>query len=109
MEEDDILSFRREIELMLGLRHPNILQMFGASWEPPDVALLVEFASQGTLEDFMSASDCRRSQRTILLYFYLLLNVIFSSLEQWGLDWKTPRQPTQTGYEAQMKETRNSF
>jgi hypothetical protein len=44
-------EFAAEINLLMGMRHPNICQFMGACLEPPNRAIITELASNGSLWD----------------------------------------------------------
>ena len=49
---DDLAAFKQECDLMLTLRHPNIVQLFGTAWEMESVTvyMVMELCSRGTLD-----------------------------------------------------------
>ena len=53
-----------ECELQLSLRHPNILQVFGGSWnlESIHVSIVMEFCDRGTLEGLLANEPTRDSE-----------------------------------------------
>lgn len=42
-------EFAREAALMRDLRHPNVVQFIGAAFEEPDICIVTEYMSQGSL------------------------------------------------------------
>lgn len=42
-------EFAREASLMRDLRHPNVVQFIGAAFEEPDICIVTEYMSQGSL------------------------------------------------------------
>ena len=46
-------ELRKEAEAMHAMRHPNIIQLYGASLTPPHVCLVLEYAPHGSLEDVL--------------------------------------------------------
>lgn len=42
-------EFAREATLMRDLRHPNVVQFIGAAFEEPDICIVTEYMSQGSL------------------------------------------------------------
>jgi len=46
-------ELRREAEAMHAMRHPNVIQLYGASLTPPHVCLVLEFAPHGSLMDLL--------------------------------------------------------
>merc|ERR1711916_254098 len=49
MEEEDLASFKKEVQLMSQLDHPNVVAFVGASLEYPNVCVLSKFMSRGNL------------------------------------------------------------
>eukprot|EP01104_Vermistella_antarctica_P017297 TRINITY_DN6101_c0_g1_i1.p1 TRINITY_DN6101_c0_g1~~TRINITY_DN6101_c0_g1_i1.p1 ORF type:complete len:869 (+),score=173.02 TRINITY_DN6101_c0_g1_i1:217-2823(+) len=49
MEESEYEAFKREVELMSVLQHPQIVHFLGANLEPPNVCLLAEYMCRGNL------------------------------------------------------------
>jgi len=48
-----MLELRYEAEAMHAMRHPNIVQLYGASLRPPHMCLVLEFATHGSLHDVL--------------------------------------------------------
>ena len=46
-------ELRKEAEAMHAMRHPNVIQLYGASLTPPHVCLVLEYAPHGSLEDVL--------------------------------------------------------
>eukprot|EP00808_Paulinella_micropora_P007844 g41581.t1 len=44
------LSFKKEIQILRGLHHQNIVRFFGASWDEKNIYIALELAKGGTLE-----------------------------------------------------------
>mmetsp|Transcript_9275 Transcript_9275/g.12770 ORF Transcript_9275/g.12770 Transcript_9275/m.12770 type:complete len:732 (+) Transcript_9275:110-2305(+) len=42
-------DFNKEVNIMKSLRHPNVLQFLGSYVEPPNVCIVMEFMSRGSL------------------------------------------------------------
>eukprot|EP01117_Protostelium_nocturnum_P009566 TRINITY_DN3411_c0_g2_i2.p1 TRINITY_DN3411_c0_g2~~TRINITY_DN3411_c0_g2_i2.p1 ORF type:complete len:714 (-),score=214.05 TRINITY_DN3411_c0_g2_i2:702-2843(-) len=49
MNEEFMGDFNNEVTIMRGLRHPNILQFLGACTEVPNVCIVMEYMSLGSL------------------------------------------------------------
>lgn len=49
-----LAEFRKEAEAMHTIRHPNVIQLYGASLKPPHVYLVLEYAPHGSLEDVLA-------------------------------------------------------
>jgi len=50
---DDLKGFLHEIDIMSKLRHPNILLLLGACLAYPDIAIIVEYISEGDVHDYL--------------------------------------------------------
>jgi len=48
-----IQTFQSETQIMSGLRHPNCVVMLGASAEPPNVCIIMEYMSRGSLQSVL--------------------------------------------------------
>lgn len=53
ISESVLKEFRDELEVMVDLRHPNVLLLMGASVEPPDLLLIMEFMDRGDLHSVL--------------------------------------------------------
>eukprot|EP01087_Luapelamoeba_hula_P000429 TRINITY_DN1031_c0_g1_i1.p1 TRINITY_DN1031_c0_g1~~TRINITY_DN1031_c0_g1_i1.p1 ORF type:complete len:938 (+),score=189.16 TRINITY_DN1031_c0_g1_i1:209-3022(+) len=51
LEEDVLRDFRREVEVMITLRHPNICLLMGACTQPGNLMIIMEFLSNGSVYD----------------------------------------------------------
>ena len=49
LKDGALEDFQKEIALMKGLRHPNILQYLGGCLTPPDIFIVIEYMSRGSL------------------------------------------------------------
>ncbi|MCL7023835.1 hypothetical protein MKW94_000293 [Papaver nudicaule] len=57
---DDLLhSFRQEVLLMKGLRHPNVLLFMGAVTLPEHLCIVTEFLPRGNLFQLLKHSTCK--------------------------------------------------
>jgi len=61
-------EFEREIDLMMNLHHPNIIQFIGASRVKGSLAILTEFAQLGSLESSLKRKQLNLHQQVIVLY-----------------------------------------
>jgi serine/threonine protein kinase len=62
-------QFRREVKIMRTLRHPNIVEFLGVCMEAPNLCLVTEYLSNGSLEDVlerMSLKDGKFSLKRII-------------------------------------------
>ena len=54
--EETVSRFKRELDLIAGLRHPSIVQCLGCCWEPPsNFALICELCERGSLDKFLKS------------------------------------------------------
>lgn len=51
--EDTIIEFEKEISIMKSIRAPNIIQFLGGTFNPPDICIITEFMSRGSLHDIL--------------------------------------------------------
>ena len=56
-----LLELRKEAEAMHAMRHPNVIQLYGASLKPPHLCLVLEFAPYGSLEDALQEEGSPKS------------------------------------------------
>ena len=56
VDKESIQLFKHEIILSSQLRHPNIIQLLGACWDPSLIALVMEFAEEGSLDSCLKAN-----------------------------------------------------
>ena len=47
-------EFKKEVKIMRTLRHPNIVEFLGVCMEPPNLCLVTEYLSNGSLEDVLT-------------------------------------------------------
>ena len=54
-----LADFTREVEMQSTLRHPNVIQMIGSSWdsEKGTVSMVMELAALGTLGDLLGEAE----------------------------------------------------
>lgn len=52
-EEDILESFRNEVQIMVRLRHPNILLFMGASFNKDNLLLVTELMPKGSVDDII--------------------------------------------------------
>ncbi|GMI36532.1 hypothetical protein TeGR_g6885, partial [Tetraparma gracilis] len=53
VNEENVLRFRHECFLMKNLSHPNVVKLVGVSWSEELFACCLEFAENGSLEDWL--------------------------------------------------------
>lgn len=46
-------EFRAEVELMERLKHPNIVMFMGACMQPPNLAIITEYCTLGSLHGLL--------------------------------------------------------
>lgn len=46
-------EFVKEMEIMEGMRHPNMVMFLGASTKPPNLCLIMEYCGKGCLWDLL--------------------------------------------------------
>ena len=64
LTEAHLQRFKEELELQIGLRHPNIVTLIGGSWQldSATVCLILELCAKGTLWQVLRGKD-RKSLR----------------------------------------------
>jgi len=55
VDESELATFRKEIEIMSKFSHPKIVQFLGASLQQPNICILTEFMDRGNLSNVMKA------------------------------------------------------
>ena len=53
LDPDSLNSFKKEVQIMAKLRHPNVLLFMGASTKPGDLMLVTELMPKGSVYDLM--------------------------------------------------------
>ena len=53
LDKETLEDFKKEVEIMSRLRHPNVLLFMGACTTPGDMAVVTEILSAGNVEDLM--------------------------------------------------------
>nr|XP_029118350.1 serine/threonine-protein kinase CTR1 isoform X1 [Elaeis guineensis]XP_029118351.1 serine/threonine-protein kinase CTR1 isoform X1 [Elaeis guineensis]XP_029118352.1 serine/threonine-protein kinase CTR1 isoform X1 [Elaeis guineensis] len=65
MEQDNhpecLKEFLREVAIMRSLRHPNIVLLMGAVTQPPNLAIVTEYLSRGSLYRLLHRPDAREN------------------------------------------------
>jgi tRNA A-37 threonylcarbamoyl transferase component Bud32 len=49
LTDEFLREFAREARLMRTMRHPNVIQFLGASFDPPDICIVTDYMAQGSL------------------------------------------------------------
>ena len=65
-DEKLLKTFKKEVEVLAKLQHPNIVHLFGACASPPSVFLVEEFMNYGSLHDALYKHKIRLSLPKIL-------------------------------------------
>ncbi|KAL2087842.1 hypothetical protein ACEWY4_016670 [Coilia grayii] len=55
-----LLKIEKEAEILSVLRHKNIIQFYGAILEPPNYGIVTEYASGGSLYEYLSSADSEK-------------------------------------------------
>lgn len=58
MSEEFVKEYEREVYLMRTLRAPNILQFLGSTFNPPDICIIMEYMSRGSLYSILHDDTC---------------------------------------------------
>lgn len=56
-KDADVSEFRKEVEILLRLRHPCIVALYGVCIELPNLALVMEYVSKGSLASYIRSLD----------------------------------------------------
>ena len=61
LNEPSLRAFRAEVEMMLTLRHPNVVQLIGGAWtlQDVDVFMVLELCERGSLEGLLANGPTR--------------------------------------------------
>ena len=59
LNEDEITVFLREVKLMSSLHHPNIVLFLGACITVPNISLVLEYLSGGSVFEYINSSEGR--------------------------------------------------
>lgn len=60
---DALVQFRYEVEIMLRLRHPNVVLFMGAVTRPPNLSILTEFLPRGSLYRLLHRSNIQLDEK----------------------------------------------
>ncbi|KAL2317910.1 hypothetical protein Fmac_031786 [Flemingia macrophylla] len=60
---DALAQFKSEVEIMLRLRHPNVVLFMGAITRPPHLSILTEFLPRGSLYRLLHRPDLRLDEK----------------------------------------------
>jgi len=69
IDQGSILRFKAEILLLTQLHHPNICQILAAAWQAPHLAIVLEFAHNGDLGQYLKKYKNEASWRNSRLKF----------------------------------------
>ncbi|KAL6071019.1 Dual specificity protein kinase shkD [Balamuthia mandrillaris] len=53
LSEEATETFKKEVELMCGIRHPNVIRFLGACTSEGEVACVIEYMANGCVEDLL--------------------------------------------------------
>lgn len=54
---ETLADFKKEVEIMALLRHPNVLLFMGACTQPGNMSVITEFLPNGNVEDLLKRKD----------------------------------------------------
>ncbi|OIW17521.1 hypothetical protein TanjilG_22633 [Lupinus angustifolius] len=60
---DALSEFKREVRIMLRLRHPNIVHFIGAVTRPPNLSIITEFLPRGSLYHILHRPHCQIDEK----------------------------------------------
>lgn len=60
---DALAQFKSEVEIMLRLRHPNVVLFMGAITRPPHLSILTEFLPRGSLYRLLHRANIRLDEK----------------------------------------------
>ncbi|KAK7258751.1 hypothetical protein RIF29_24336 [Crotalaria pallida] len=60
---DALSEFKREVRIMLRLRHPNVVHFIGAVTRPPNLSIITEFLPRGSLYHILHRSNCQIDEK----------------------------------------------
>ncbi|CAI9093676.1 OLC1v1029234C2 [Oldenlandia corymbosa var. corymbosa] len=63
ISSDALAQFKCEVEIMLRLRHPNVVLFMGAVTRPPNLSILTEFLPRGSLFKLLHRSNVQIDER----------------------------------------------
>ncbi|KAI4346434.1 hypothetical protein L6164_007330 [Bauhinia variegata] len=75
-DEEKFEEFLKEVSLMKRLRHPNVVLLMGAVIQPPNLSIVTEYLSRGSLYELLRLPDARSalSDRRCLSMAYDVAN-----------------------------------
>ena len=76
-----LASVCREVEVLRRLRHPHIVEFYGACTKPPHWCLVMEYAEGGTLADLLHGPNAPRDTGLPTLQLLQLATEIASALD----------------------------
>ncbi|PWS21993.1 hypothetical protein DKP78_20695, partial [Enterococcus faecium] len=60
---DALDEFRSEVRIMRRLRHPNIVLFMGAVTRPPNLSIVSEYLSRGSLYKILHRPNCQIDEK----------------------------------------------
>ncbi|KAA8539185.1 hypothetical protein F0562_025877 [Nyssa sinensis] len=79
-------EFLREVAIMKHLRHPNIVLFMGAVTQPPNLSIVTEYLSRGSLHKLLQMPDAE-----VMLNYRLRLNMAYDVAN--GMNYLHQRRP----------------
>ncbi|XP_031249412.1 serine/threonine-protein kinase EDR1 [Pistacia vera] len=58
-----LAEFKREVKIMLRLRHPNVVLFMGAVTRPPNLSIITEFLPRGSLFRILHRPQCQLDEK----------------------------------------------
>mmetsp|Transcript_13243 Transcript_13243/g.37629 ORF Transcript_13243/g.37629 Transcript_13243/m.37629 type:complete len:845 (+) Transcript_13243:43-2577(+) len=67
VDDSELETFKKEIEIMSKFSHPKIVQFLGASLQPPNICILTEYMERGNLSNVLKADPNLAWKRKLLM------------------------------------------
>ncbi|KAK6911447.1 Serine-threonine/tyrosine-protein kinase, catalytic domain, partial [Dillenia turbinata] len=58
-----LVEFKREVRIMSGLRHPNVVAFMGAITRPPNLSIITEYLPRGSLYRILHRPHCQIDEK----------------------------------------------
>ena len=68
LPDTDVIRLKKEAEIHLRIRHPNIVSMFEAQFTSPDIGLFLEYMPYGSVDTFIREFEITWEWKTQILY-----------------------------------------
>ena len=79
--DEQLASVCREVEVLRRLRHPHIVEFYGACTKPPHWCLVMEYAEGGTLANLLHGANAPQNEGLPMLQLLQLSTEIASALD----------------------------